>query len=58
MASALPAPVKQMLSEAKRYAEGRGIRVSVTSPGDISTITQLVKWKARTNDRERIDGRH
>lgn len=45
MASSLPAPVKKMLSEAKRYAEGRGIRLSVSSPKDISTIKELVKIK-------------
>ena len=46
MASALPAPVKTMLSEAKRYGEGRGIRVSVSSQRDIGTIKELVRIKA------------
>jgi hypothetical protein len=46
MESSLPASVKKMLSEARRYAEGRGIRFSVSSPSDISTIKKLVKIKA------------
>jgi hypothetical protein len=46
MASALPASVKKMLSEARGYAEGRGIRLSVSSPGDIPTIRELVKIEA------------
>ncbi len=45
MASALPAAIKQMLSEARPYAEGRGIRFSVSSPGDIAAIKQLVEIK-------------
>jgi hypothetical protein len=45
MASALPAPVKTRLSESRRYAEGRGIRVSVSSRGDIATIRELVRMK-------------
>jgi hypothetical protein len=46
MESSLPASMKKMLSEARRYAEGRGIRFSVSSPSDISTIKKLVKIKA------------
>ena len=45
MASSLPAAIKRMFSEAKPYAEGRGIRFAVSSPSDISTIRKLVKIK-------------
>ena len=45
MASSLPAAIKKMFSEAKAYAEGRGIRFSVSSPRDISTIRKLVEIK-------------
>ena len=45
MTSSLPAAIKKMFSEAKPYAEGRGIRFSVSSPRDISTIKQLVQIK-------------
>jgi hypothetical protein len=46
MASSLPASMKKLLSAAKPYAEGRGIRFAVTSPSDLSTIRELVKIKA------------
>ena len=45
MASSLPAAIKKMFSEAKPYAEGRGIRFSVSSLSDISTIKKLVEIK-------------
>jgi hypothetical protein len=45
MSSSLPAAIKKLFSEAKPYAEGRGIRFSVSSPRDISTIKQLVQIK-------------
>ncbi|MCE5250550.1 DUF3788 family protein [bacterium] len=45
MASSLPAAIKKMFSEARPYVEGRGIRFSVNSPGDISTIKKLVEIK-------------
>ena len=45
MASSLPAAIKKMFSEARPYAEGRGIRFSVNSPRDISTIKTLVELK-------------
>jgi hypothetical protein len=47
MASSLPAAIKKMFSEARPYAEGRGIRFSVSSPSDISTIKTLVELKTR-----------
>ena len=45
MASSLPAAIKRMFSEAKPYAEGRGIRFSASSPSDIATIQKLVEIK-------------
>ena len=45
MTSSLPAAIKKLLAEATPYAEGRGIRFSVSSPHDMSTIRQLVKIK-------------
>jgi hypothetical protein len=45
LASSLPAAIKKMFSEARPYAEGRGIRFSVSSPSDISTIKTLVELK-------------
>jgi len=45
MASSLPDWIKQMLSEARPYAEGRGIRFPVASPSKISIVDQLVKIK-------------
>ena len=45
LVSSLPAAIKKMFSEARPYAEGRGIRFSVSSPSDISTIKKLVEIK-------------
>ena len=45
MASSLPAAIKKLFSEARPYAEGRGIRFSVSSPSDISTVKMLVELK-------------
>jgi hypothetical protein len=45
MASSLPAAIKKMLSEARPYAEGRGIRFPVSSLGDIPAISKLVEIK-------------
>jgi hypothetical protein len=45
MASSLPAAIKKMFSEARPYAEGRGIRFSASSSSDISTIKKLVEIK-------------
>jgi hypothetical protein len=45
MASPLPGAIKKLLSEARPYAEGRGIRFSVASSSDIPTILQLVTTK-------------
>lgn len=45
LASSIPAGIKKMFSEAKPYAEGRGIRFTVSSPKDVSTIKKLMKIK-------------
>ena len=45
MASSLPAAIKKMFSDAKPYAEGRGIRFSVSSMKDVPTIKKLVEIK-------------
>jgi hypothetical protein len=45
LASSLPAAIKKMFSEARPYAEGRGIRFLVSSPSDLSTIKTLVELK-------------
>ena len=45
MASSLPDAIKKLFSEAGPYAEGRGIRFSVSSPSDISTVKMLVELK-------------
>jgi hypothetical protein len=45
MARALPASIKKLLSEARPYAEGRGIRFAVSSPSDMAPIRTLVAIK-------------
>jgi hypothetical protein len=45
MASTLSAAVKKSLSEARPYAEGRGIRVPVKTARDLATIRKLVAIK-------------
>jgi hypothetical protein len=45
MASSLPAAIKKMLSEAKPYAEGRGIRFPVSSLNDLPMIAKLIQIK-------------
>ena len=45
MTSSLPAAIKKMFSEAKPYAEGRGIRFSVSSLSEVSTVKKLVEIK-------------
>jgi hypothetical protein len=45
MASSLPAAIKTMLSEAKPYAEGRGIRFPVNSVSDVPVVATLVEIK-------------
>ena len=45
MASSLPAAIKKMFTEARPYAEGRGIRFPVSSLSDIPVIAKLVEIK-------------
>jgi hypothetical protein len=45
MASTLSAAVKTSLTEARPYAEGRGIRVPVKTSRDLATIRKLVAIK-------------
>lgn len=45
MESDLPAPVKKMLSDAKPYVEGRGIRFTPRSMKDVASIVKLVQLK-------------
>jgi hypothetical protein len=45
LASSLPAAIKKMFSEAKPYAEGRGIRFVANSTEEIPTIKKLVEIK-------------
>lgn len=45
MASSLPAAIKKLFLEAKPYAEGRGIRFSIRSLSEVSTIKKLVEIK-------------
>jgi hypothetical protein len=45
MESNLPAAIKKMLSDAKPYAEGRGIRFTVKSAKDVAGVVKLVQLK-------------
>jgi hypothetical protein len=45
MASSLPVAIKKLLSEARPYAEGRGIRFTVTKLSDLPAIAKLVEIK-------------
>ena len=45
MASSLPAVIKKLLSEARPYAEGRGIRFTATKLSDLPAIAKLVEIK-------------
>ncbi len=41
----VPDPVMALIDGAPRYAEGRGIRVAVTSPVDLAAVQQLAALK-------------
>lgn len=45
MASTLPVAIKKMFSEARPYAEGRGIRFPVGKSSDLPVIRKLVEIK-------------
>jgi hypothetical protein len=52
MASSLPAAIKKLFAEARPYAEGRGIRFSVTSPRDVATIKTLLAIKTAPKEKQ------
>ena len=43
--SAAPEPIKEQLRNARRYVEGRGLRLEVKSAKDVKTVKQLVRIK-------------
>ncbi len=43
--SALPPALVQELMTARRYAEGRGLRIPVTTPTDVATVLTLAALK-------------
>jgi hypothetical protein len=45
MSSSLPDKIKKLFSEAKPYAEGRGIRFSIDSAEEVPVIIQLLEFK-------------
>jgi hypothetical protein len=51
MASSIPAAIKELLSEARPYVEGRGIRFPVRSARDVTTVTRLVELKTAPKTR-------
>jgi hypothetical protein len=40
-ASDLPAPVLEVIDGAKKYAEGRGVRLEVRAPEDVRSVEKL-----------------
>jgi hypothetical protein len=47
LASRLPEHVKKLIDEARPYAEGRGIRLPVSSVADIQVVCDLVAIKTK-----------
>jgi len=47
LGSELPAPVVKIIKEAKRYAEGTGVRFEVKKPGDVDVIKKLAAIKLK-----------
>ncbi len=45
MSSPLPDSIKKLFVDAKPYAEGRGIRIPISSHRDIHAVADLVKIK-------------
>jgi Protein of unknown function (DUF3788) len=43
--SALPAHIRKMIGEARRYAEGTGVRITVQGREDVAAIRQLARIK-------------
>jgi len=48
MDSSVSDPLKQELLNARQYAEGRGLRIRVDSPGPLEDIKQLITIKTST----------
>ncbi len=44
--STLPARVRKLIAEARRYAEGTGVRINVDGPEDISAVKKLARIKS------------
>ena len=44
--SGLPESIKETLRTARKYAEGRGLQIEVTSSEDIETVKKLVRIKS------------
>jgi hypothetical protein len=47
-ASDLPFPVLEVIDSAKKYAEGRGVRIEVRNPQDVSHVEKLAIIKMKT----------
>jgi len=45
LASALLTAIKELFKQAKPYAEGRGIRLALTSAAELPPVFQLVELK-------------
>ena len=45
--SGLPENLKEEVRNAKKYGEGRGLRIEVKGPGDVANIITLVEIKVR-----------
>ena len=43
--SPLPPEALKLIADAKRYAEGTGVRIAVTKPGDIEVVKTLARIK-------------
>ena len=44
--SELPERARKMIAEARRYAEGTGVRISVNGPEDVSAVKKLARIKS------------
>lgn len=51
LASTLPATIKTLITEARPYAEGRGIRFPVSSIAEVAIVEQLVAMKIASTAR-------
>jgi hypothetical protein len=48
LGSGLPAPIVKTIKDAKRYAEGTGVRFEVEKPGDVDIIKKLAAFKMKS----------